>query len=325
MIARANGRSGGVAIAGRPGRDSVRDSARDSTGTVAATPDSLATRPVATGPADGPIAIVAGAGALPWEAAAVIAPRRQVVVFAIDREADGAAAGIETHRLGYGQIGRLRKMMIARDCRDLLFLGAIRQRPDYRRIFGDLHTLRLVPKIVRAAVGGDDNIVRNVLALVEAEGMRIVTVADAAPELLAPAGTLGRYAPDPAHEADIALGTAFLDAAASFDIGQAVAVAGQRIVAVEGAEGTDAMLARCAELRVARRFRARTGGGVLVKRAKLGQDMRADVPVVGAATLAAALRAGFGGIAIEAGRTIIAERAAMIAAADKARAFVVAR
>lgn len=272
----------------------------------------------------GPLAIVAGAGALPWEAARAVAPRRPVVVFAIEREADDGPSDIETHRLGYGQIGRLLRMMDERGCREILFLGAIRSRPDYRRILGDVETLRLVPKIVRAAVGGDDSVVRNVLALFEAEGYRIVSVAEAAPELLAPAGRFGRHAPGPGHEADIALGVRFLEAASPFDIGQAAVVVDGRIVAVEGAEGTDAMLTRCADLKTGKRVRARKGAGVLVKRAKRGQDMRADVPVVGALTLRGAVNAGLGGIAVEAGRTIVAERDRMVAAADRAGLFVVA-
>ncbi len=271
-----------------------------------------------------PLAIIAGAGALPWEAARAVSRRRPVVVFAIDGEADAAPDGIECHRLGYGEIGRLRKMMLERGTMDLLFLGAIRKRPDYSRILGDFETLKLVPKILRAVVGGDDTIVRNVLALFESEGFRIVAVADAAPELLAPAGVLGRHAPGDAHLADIRLGSAFLDATASFDVGQAVVVADMRVIAVEGAEGTDAMIERCAALRTARRFRAKKGAGVLVKRAKRGQDMRADVPVVGAGTLTRVLDAGFGGIAIEAGRTILAERDAMLRLADRKGAFVIA-
>lgn len=271
-----------------------------------------------------PLAIVAGAGPLPFEAALALRARRPVIVFAIDGEADEPPRDIETHRLGYGQIGRMFKIMGQKGCSDLLFLGAIRRRPDYARIFGDFETLKLVPRIVAAAVGGDDSVVRNVLTLFEEQGFRIVSVADAVPELLAPAGQLGRHAPRPDHLADIALGEKFLDASAPFDIGQAAVVANGRIIAVEGAEGTDAMLARCVELREVKRFRAKRGAGVLVKRAKGGQDMRADVPVVGAATLQGVLDAGFGGIAIEAGRTIVAERAAMIEKADRAGAFVIA-
>ncbi|RAH99810.1 DUF1009 domain-containing protein [Acuticoccus sediminis] len=282
----------------------------------------------ANGPAgdgEGTLAIIAGAGALPWEAADVIARRRKIVVFAVDGEADAGPASIETHRIGPGQIGRMRRIAIEHGCRDVLLIGAIRSRPDFASIIPDLETLRLLPRIVRAAVGGDDTVVRNVIGLFEQEGFRVVSVAEAAPELLAAPGPVGARQPDAKHEADIALGMRYLDASSPFDVGQCVAVVDGRVIAVEGAEGTDAMLARVADIRRARRFRSEKGAGVLVKRAKTGQDMRSDVPVIGADTLRGAIKAGLGGIAVEAGRTIIAERVVVAAEADRARVFVVAR
>ena len=275
-----------------------------------------------------PLAIIAGSGALPWEAAEVIAPRRKIVVFAIAEEAaipEALPDNVTVERRSYGEIGKARKAALSLGATDLLFLGAIRARPDFRKIVGDWETVKLVPRILRAVVGGDDTIVRNVLALFEAEGFRIVTVAEAAPELLAPIGTLGRHAPAEHHEGDIALGLDFLEAVSRFDMGQAVVVVDGRVIAMEGAEGTDAMLARCKEMRVNRRVRAANGRGVLVKRAKRGQDMRADVPVVGADTLAHAVGAGLGGVVVGAGETILAERTALVAAADNAGVFVVGR
>ncbi|MEM6847043.1 MAG: UDP-2,3-diacylglucosamine diphosphatase LpxI [Pseudomonadota bacterium] len=277
---------------------------------------------------EGPLAIIAGSGALPWEAAEIIAPRRKVVVFALAEEAaipEALPHNVTVERRSYGEIGKARKTALTLGATDLLFLGAIRARPDFRKIAGDWETVKLVPRILRALVGGDDTIVRNVLALFEAEGFRIVSVSDAAPELLAPIGTLGRHSPAQHHEADIDLGLSFLDAVSPFDMGQAVVVVDGRVIAMEGAEGTDAMLARCKDMRGSRRVRAPNGRGVLVKRAKRGQDMRADVPVVGADTLTHAVRAGLGGVVVGAGETILAGRAAMIATADKAGVFVVGR
>jgi DUF1009 family protein len=108
-----------------------------------------------------------------------------------------------------------------------------------------------------------------------------------------------------------------------FDIGQAVVVIGGRVVALEAAEGTDAMLARVAALRRDGRVRAGKRRGVLVKMAKRGQDLRTDLPVIGADTVENAAAAGLAGIAVEAGRTLIAERPATVAAADRAGLFVV--
>lgn len=272
------------------------------------------------------IAIVAGGGALPWEAADALAARREVMVIALDGEVEAIPQGVPypVHTFGFHQVGAARKAMLAADCRDLLLLGAVRKRPDFARILGDWETMKLLPRIVKAVVGGDDTILRNLMSLIEEEGFRVVSVAQAVPELLAAPGQFSRTPPAVHHQDDIALGTRFLDAAAPFDIGQAVAVAEGRIVAVEAAEGTDAMLERVAAVRAAKRMRAKTGAGCLVKRAKRGQDMRADVPVVGTETLKRVVAAGLGGIAVEAGRTIIAGRREMIAAADDAGVFVVA-
>jgi DUF1009 family protein len=98
------------------------------------------------------------------------------------------------------------------------------------------------------------------------------------------------------------------------DVGQAAVVVRGRVLAVEAAEGTDAMIARCAELRKGGRRRGRTG--VLVKAPKPGQEERVDLPTIGPDTVERAAEAGFAGIAVTAGRVLIADRAATLGAAD---------
>ena len=144
-----------------------------------------------------------------------------------------------------------------------------------------------------------------------------------APELLMPPGPLGARMPGEQDRADIARGLALLNATSPFDIGQAVVVANNHVLALEGPEGTDQMLARVAELRRNRRVNAPTGTGVLVKAAKLGQDQRIDLPVIGPPTVAAVSAAGLAGIAVVAGSTIVAEPERIAAAADGAKIFVI--
>jgi DUF1009 family protein len=98
-------------------------------------------------------------------------------------------------------------------------------------------------------------------------------------------------------------------------------VAGRHVLAVEAAEGTDGMLARVAKLRANGRIRSR--GGVLVKAPKPQQDRRFDLPSIGPATVESAMRAGLAGIAVAASETVVAEPAALAAAADRAGLFVV--
>ena len=92
------------------------------------------------------------------------------------------------------------------------------------------------------------------------------------------------------------------------------------MVALEGVEGTDAMLQRVAELRIAKRINRK--GGVLVKCAKPQQEVRADLPAIGVSTVENAVKAGLKGIAIEARRTLILGYAETIAAANEAGIFI---
>jgi hypothetical protein len=135
-------------------------------------------------------------------------------------------------------------------------------------------------------------------------------------EALGPAGRLSRAAPDAVAMADISRGIAVARALGAIDVGQGCVVQQGIVLAVEAAEGTDAMLARCGGLAAPGR------GGVLVKLVKPGQDRRTDLPTVGPETLRRAAEAGLRGVAFEAGGTILAERDATIAVADAAGLFL---
>jgi UDP-2,3-diacylglucosamine hydrolase len=99
-------------------------------------------------------------------------------------------------------------------------------------------------------------------------------------------------------------------------------VANGRVLAIEAAEGTDSMLARVADLRNSGRLRFKGRAGVLVKAPKRDQDMRLDMPAVGLKTIERAKSAGLQGIALAAGRVLIADRASFGRAADEAGLFV---
>ena len=109
-----------------------------------------------------------------------------------------------------------------------------------------------------------------------------------------------------------------------YDIGQALVVLGERVTAIEGAEGTDRMLVRVAGLGRGWFMRKPAPGGVLVKSAKAGQERRVDLPAVGPRTVKRAAAAGLSGIAIGAGQTLVVEREAMIEEADRRGLFLAA-
>jgi DUF1009 family protein len=180
--------------------------------------------------------------------------------------------------------------------------------------------LRILPQVLAAYRGGDNHLLSGVAGAFEWQGFRLVGAHEVAPEILMPAGALSRRHPSAQERADIVQAMQLLNAIGKFDVGQAAVVAGNHVLAVEGAEGTDRMLQRVAELR-SRQVGA--PGGVLVKAPKPGQDWRFDLPSIGPQTIEGAGRAGLAGIAVLAGGTIVAEPQRMTALADAQNIFVV--
>ena len=140
---------------------------------------------------------------------------------------------------------------------------------------------------------------------------------------LIPLGLLSGREPTGQDRADIARGLAFLDAISPFDVGQAVVVANNQVLAVEGPENTDQTLMWVADLRRAGRIRSPVGSGVLVKAPKLGQDRRIDLPAIGPPTVEKVAAAGLGGIAVAAGATWWRSPERLAAAAARAGIFVI--
>lgn len=87
---------------------------------------------------------------------------------------------------------------------------------------------------------------------------------------------------------------------------------------MEAVEGTDALIARCGEL-------AREGQGpVLVKMSKTGQSLRVDLPTIGPQTIRNCAAAGFSGIAVEAGRSLVVARDRAVDLANQKGLFLIA-
>ena len=271
-----------------------------------------------------PLAIVCGAGNMPYRVAdAVIGRGRRVVLFALTGWADPTQVSRYRHHWArIGQLGRFRRIARQEGCRDVVFIGAL-TRPAITQLRLDLTALMFLPRIIKAYAGGDDHLLTRVSRIVEDVGFRLVGAHEVAPEILVPAGQLGRHAPTERDRDDVAVAQALLAAMGRFDIGQAVVVAGNRVIAVEAAEGTDRMLARIAQLRSDGTLALPAKAGVLVKAPKPTQDRRFDLPSVGSRTVEAAAAASLAGIAVEARGAVTADLDEMVRAADAAGLFVV--
>jgi UDP-2,3-diacylglucosamine hydrolase len=201
--------------------------------------------------------------------------------------------------------------------------GAVR-RPRPSVLLSSFSILRNRHEIAAVVKRGDDRILRGVVEILEGRGHRVVGAHELAPELLAAPGRLTRAAPSAGESRAIAMGIGVLADLSTRDMGQACVVSGERILAIEGPEGTDSMLARVQSFRRPwSRIRVEPGG-VLVKTAKHGQDLRVDLPAIGPRTLANASRAGLKGVAIGCGVTLVLDQDKTIEMANRLGLFLVA-
>jgi DUF1009 family protein len=269
------------------------------------------------------LAIIAGGGLLAhYVADAARACGENPYILALSDESAQDWRGFDHQVISIGNYAGIGAAFKAHGIGRAVLSGSVRRRPEWRDIRAPLKAFLAIPAVVRTLLkGGDDAVLKMVIRLIEAEGVRVVGVQEIVPDLLGSEGPLGRIAPDDAAKADIAAATAAALALGKLDVGQGAVAVGGRVVALEGAEGTDAMLERVADLRAAGRISARRRG-VLVKVCKPDQDLRADLPSIGVETLRRAKAAGLAGIAVEAGRSLVLERVAVVAEADAHGLFV---
>jgi DUF1009 family protein len=269
------------------------------------------------------LGLIAGGGQLPIDVVqSCRASGRPVFVLRLRGFADAALADFPGAEVGIAELGRQLDLLRREGCQAVCFCGIVK-RPDFAQLKPDLRAIRSFPAAVAAAAKGDDALLRFLIAEFEKEGFEIEGADEVASNITLAAGPIGAVSPTAEHRDDIRLAVAVAKANGALDVGQGAVVAGGVVLAVEAQEGTDAMLGRCAALPITLRGTPARRIGVLAKWPKPIQERRIDLPTVGAVTVEGAAAAGLAGIVAEAGATLIIDRSAVIAAADKLGLFVV--
>ena len=275
-------------------------------------------------PRNGRLAIIAGSGKLPlFLAEAAREAGEDPFILRLKNEADDLWQGFDNAVIGVGDMAGLSALFRKHEITRVVMSGAVKRRPAFGEIRVNLKSLLKLPMALKTLLaGGDDAVLRMVISLIEAQGCEVLGAHEILPGLLATVGPLGSVSPDADALKDIERAADAAETLGRLDVGQGAVAVGGRIVALEGVEGTDAMLSRVATLRAEGRISKRRKG-VLVKLCKPQQDLRADLPTIGVSTVTNAQAAGLAGIAVEAGRALVVEREAVMAAADAAGLFVV--
>jgi len=239
----------------------------------------------------------------------------------IDLRAD-ADSGIRVHWLSLGELSRLIEIFHAEGVTRAVMAGQVKHKQIFSSIRPDW---RLAKLLLNLRTRNTDMLLGAIAKVLADEGIELISSTQYLEPLLAKPGVLTKRAPDEEEQKDIAYGRTVARAIAGYDLGQTVVIAAQACVAVEAMEGTDATIERAGAL-----FRTLEIGEpdseptalrrslTVVKVAKPNQDMRFDVPVIGVATIQTMRRAGATCLAVEAGRTLLFDPAAIVRAADEA-------
>ena len=257
-----------------------------------------------------PLGVIAGNGRFPFLAAAgARRAGRRVIALAIREETDpGLEPEVdEFHWVGLGQLGRAIDVLRRAGVREALMAGQVK----HRQIFSDIvPDLKLVGVLARLALQNTDSLIGGVADALAREGIKLLPSVAFLGDQLAEAGAMTRRKPSRAERADLGYGERVARTLAGMDLGQTVVVKDRAAVALEAMEGTDEVIRRAGRLA--------GPGTTVVKVSKPGQDMRFDVPVVGAGTHEAMAEAGSSVLAIDAGRTLMIDKTAFLERAEAA-------
>jgi len=261
-------------------------------------------------------AIIAGNGHFPF--LVLEAARDQGIdplVVGIKEEASSelATEASAIHWLSLGEVSKLLDLLVAERVSKVVLAGQVK----HVQLFSSIKPDGLVSRVLQSLPRKNtDSLIGTFVRMLESRGVQVVDSTLFLKPLLPDVGPLTSRAPDAEEQSDIAYGRELAKKLAGLDIGQTIVVSGRACVAVEAMEGTDATIERAASLSNGRRL-------VVVKVSKPRQDMRFDVPVVGLKTIHVMRRSNARLLAVDAGKTLLFERQAMIKEADEAGIAIV--
>jgi UDP-2,3-diacylglucosamine hydrolase len=264
----------------------------------------------AAGASRSPLGLIAGNGRFPFLVAdAARRQGRRVVAIGIREETFPDLAGRvdALHWVSLGQLGRCIEALRSEGVTEAVMAGQVKHKQIFSGIVPDLKMMSL---LARLAVKNTDSLIGAVADFLAREGIRLLPSTALLEDQMAGPGAMTRGRPSKDELQDVAYGRQVARTLAGMDLGQTVVVKDRAAIALEAMEGTDEVIRRAGKLA--------GPGTTVVKVAKPRQDMRFDVPVVGAGTLDVMHEAGARVLALEAGRTLLLDKDQLLVQAEGA-------
>ena len=263
------------------------------------------------------LGIIAGSGVYPLllADAARVAGVKKIILAAFTNETspDVTNRADQIEWLRVGQLGKLLHFFREAKIKHAIMAGQIAPgnlfslRPDFKAMF-------LLARLKQRNAESIFSAIADQLAEIGVELLPATTFLD---HLLAPYGQIAGPKLKEREEEDIAFGFAIARQLSALDVGQTIVVKNGTVLAVEAFEGTNEAIRRGGSLG--------KKNAIAIKVTKPNQDMRFDVPVIGPETLRVADEAKVRAIAVEAGRTLLLEKAALLDLAERLKISLVGR
>ena len=255
--------------------------------------------------------LIAGNGRFPflvWEGARSQGIDMAVIAIKEEAETDLARLTPRIHWVSLGELSKTIDLLHKEGVTQAVMAGQVKHNKIFSSIRPDWKLAKLLFALPKK---NTDSLIGALAKILDEEGIRLVDSTVFLKPLLPGAGVLTQRAPSKDESVDMNYGLDLARNVAAMDIGQTVVVSGLACVAVEAMEGTDETITRAARIASGKPL-------VVVKVSKPKQDMRFDVPVIGLPTIATMKTAGATALAIDAQRTLLFDREALIAAANEA-------
>ena len=273
----------------------------------------------------GKLGLIAGNGRFPFLVLdAARAQGYEVIVAAITEEAlpEIESHGATVHWLSLGELSRLIETFKREGVQRAIMAGQVKHKQIFSSIRPDW---RLAKLLLSLGTRNTDSLLGAVAKVLADEGIVLENSTSLLEPLLAKPGVLTERLPSEEEKKNISYGRAVARHLAEYDIGQTVVVAENACIAVEAMEGTDATIERAGQIMASLESDASTLSRALtvVKIAKPNQDMRFDVPVIGARTIEVMRKAGATCLALDPGKCLLLDGDAIITAANAAEIAIV--
>ena len=216
-----------------------------------------------------------------------------------------------SYRISIGKFGKIINLIKEKKCKKVLFAGKI-AKPNFASLRLDFKGIYYMPSVIRASKIGDAAIIKSIIDILANESIKVISSIYFNPELPLKKRNYTKTKPNKNDNNSIKKAQNYFNKINNLDHIQALVVKNEKIIAIEGRQGTKKMLSKL----------KKNSKGILIKLPKNKQDLRMDLPTVGLQTLKDIKKYGLKGLVLKSKKNIFLDKKEAILFANKNKIFI---